>query len=192
VKDSQDAVQALLVAQSFGAEMSFSPEVFCVLLNWSQERSERTVRLLHRRGYIFTHRDHHQITEDGREYVAQAIAQMDVRGSTATWKDEALSGITLAGKRSKITRAVIPCPKHGTGRPRSPEDVVARAQQQRKEHAKEATRLGVTPDQLTAWIESGRVHICHGGKEPHAGVFDRNGKGWRSKCRECRKRLGGK
>ncbi|MCP4540123.1 MAG: hypothetical protein GY832_23545 [Chloroflexi bacterium] len=182
-----DALLALMSIRAFGTGLVWTAGRLAELMGWPRPMGEGVVEYLHGHGYLTTHRGEYLITDAGHTWIEESVAQACVRESIAAFADEALTGITKSGKRSKLTRAALPGSSHEQHHTRSPEDQIARAQLERKAQAKEAKRLNITVEQFTKGLETGRVHICKGGDEPHLGVFDRMGDRWQSLCRKCRK-----
>ena len=154
---------------------------------WTRARSKRVLASLHKRGFVVVSRGHYYVTGEGRDYLQQCRDQCRERRSISAFKDEALTGIRPDGTRSKLTAAVLPTGIEHTGRQRSPEEHMMRAQAEHTALKKHAEELEMSVAELEGHLQTGRVHRCNGGKVPHLGIFDRNGKGWRNVCRKCRK-----
>jgi DNA-binding MarR family transcriptional regulator len=182
-----DFIRVLTVFMALGENLVWTAGSISDLFGWTRARSKRVLANLCRRGFVVTSRGHYFVTNEGRDYLQQARDQCRERRSISAFKDEALTGIRPDGTRSKLTAAVLPTGIEHTGRQRSPEDQMMRAQAEQTANRKHAEELGLTVAELEAHLLTGRVHRCEGGGVPHIGIFDKNGKGWRNVCRKCRK-----
>ena len=156
----------------------------------SESRTTVAFEWLENRSYIACHLQEYLVTDAGHDYY-DGICKRPTHQTDRKFKDEVLTGGYVRKGRlhqTGLINAALP----GTAPPHredsDPEKIFAKNQQQLHEVNMVAAQLGVTTGQYSKLFKAGRIRLCNGGGVPHAGIFDRNGKGWRSKCRICRKK----
>jgi hypothetical protein len=149
------------------------------------------------REYVVDRHDAYFVTLQGRNYYDDSCRNSTLNfPETPKWKDEVLTGICevislssgfVVSEKSNIDRAVLQTGNETHYKdPEEQIDAYRRAKTARKNLA---LSLKMTEKDLMDAIVDGRVRPCNYGDAPHLGVFDRNGAGWQSYCRRCRREI---
>lgn len=166
----------------------------------SREELRETVQWLMRQQLVYRHKGEYRVTSPGDEYLEQQGLYSTQRKSVHAWKDEVLSGVRvirskktnwLVSRESGIEHAVTSTSTIEGVEGIRPDELVLKMDSIRKAHKQIRSVLGLPMATYDAYLEEGRVRVCRCG-DPHVGIFDRRGKGWQNRCRECRKKRRGK
>ena len=150
-------------------------------------RAELAIDWLLTRKYVWCPRDAYGLTHAGTEYVEGLRERTDIGtpSDERKWKDEALTGMTERGKRSRITFGVLPT-VNMPHEYRTPEEMLLDKSRAMRAREDLANRLNVTLDRLNKLIFEGRIMICEKCGEP--GIQDTGAGGRKYKtCRKCRR-----
>jgi len=158
----------------------------------TEESTREALSLLLKRGYVQRGKNEQWfITFEGRNaYEDEMRARLMTGAGEARFKAEALTGITEAGERSKLTRAVLPSSCEGGRENRVEQDTIeqcTRVERVRRVCAK----YEITIEQALEKLKSGEVRYCRECGDDIA-IFHRhngaNGQQWQSACVECRRK----
>jgi len=166
----------------------------------SREELREAIQWTMRQQLVYRHKGQYRVTTLGDEWLEdQGLADKQMK-SLYVWKDEALSGVRcirsrrtgfLVSRESTIDHAVISTSTIEGVEGIRPDELVMQMDSIRKAHIRVRSILGLPMSTYQKYLEEGRVRVCRSG-DPHVGVFDRRGKGWQNRCRECRKKRRGK
>jgi hypothetical protein len=127
-------------------------------------------------------------TVDGETLFLEEIKDTRIRTSSVEFRDEALTGMTKNGNRSKLTRAALPSlsePSHGH---RNKEEDEAIEVSMRSYAIRTIARdLDMSPKEVADGLRTGRVGICKGiDGIGHWGIFHKRSEGgWKHLCKTC-------
>ncbi len=175
-----DAVRVLMTISVWNVGLRWNQRMFCELFGWSQMHCNEVIEWLAARDLVELRGAQCFISSQGREHLAGALIKPQIQISIRAWKDEVLSGMDSRGRQTKIDRAALPSPGREQSTSESADEIIGREQT----WDRMARALGLSRGAFDDGVSEGRIRACKGG---HVGIFDRNGKGWRSLCRKCRR-----
>ena len=184
----------LLCILQFGTvDMIYTTKMFCELLDIDTHDATAALEWLHTEGHVTSHLGMYDVTDDGID-LAHAMGEhptINLGDELQDWKDEVLSGLTQeynkatkkwVSARSDIDTAVLPtAERHASSQ--SPEDIYLRRVESLEDDILLAEHFDISLERLHLYQEEGRIKQCG----DHVGIFDRDRKHWKSKCRACRK-----
>jgi hypothetical protein len=172
----------------------WSESSLCKLIGCTTSELETALRSLRKREHINSGLG---ITEEGQERYEGACNRPAIEDAAKLkrWKDEALTGAREARSESgapvieptEIENAALPKGGVEYKELKTPEVIAMRNNAEAMAMKDLAKHLGLGLGKFEALWREGRIRQCNGGDKPHPGIFHRNGKGWRSKCQECRR-----
>ena len=134
------------------------------------------------------------ITDEGEKFLKSLGKKNIYYSDGGRFKDEALCGLSeirnkksgfIVSQRTSINNAVVPRGKK-QHESITPEQIALEHDRQIKAKKQLAKRLKITVDELTTFIEIGRVRYCKRCKSVE--IFDRKTfNRWHHVCRKCRK-----
>jgi len=151
------------------------------------DRIRSAVEWLIRREFITCGNNTYLVEDEGQQYYSGLLRQSKFLNDL-DFREEVLSGMDKNGRRTRIDNAVLPGSETPPINKNDPEKIFSRLELNRKIKQAEATKLGIDIAEFDRRLQDGSIHLCRGyRREQHIGIFDRNGKSWRSLCRICRK-----
>jgi len=147
-------------------------------------KDEEAIALAELSGWIQIIDGEIELTEEGAAAYHAALENPYFLSDTFQWSDEALTGITVDGKRSDIDNAVLVGSTHYSVKPDIEGTVDARIVLAECIEEIELS-LGLDTAELVDKLKEGAVRQCENG-ETHWGEFSRDGTGWKTKCKKCR------
>lgn len=126
---------------------------------------------------------HYWPTSDTEAALARRVARPTTQGNKdAQWKDEALTGMTPAGNKSAIKRAVLPT---GTVPRKAPVDMQVHNRRQLLNSIKAVcAESNLTMEQCASLMADGRIKTCR--KCGEVRLHGKKGKHVRTPCNFCR------
>jgi hypothetical protein len=127
-------------------------------------------------------------TIDGETLFLEEIRDTRIKTSSVEFRDEALTGITKNGNRSKLTRAALPSlsePSHGHRN--KEEDAAIEVSMRSSAIRTIAKDLDMSLDEVAEGLRTGRVGRCKGiDGVGHWGIFHKRSEGgWKHLCKNC-------
>ena len=189
IASEQDALRVLHLLIAFAPHddagpLSWTTKNIGQAVDMSLTRSTAAVRRLERLGYI----SDYWPTIDGRRYYDEARSKPSLAGNLHAWKTEVLTGMDPRGAPTLIDNAVLPGSESVPRHMQTPEQLLMRADLDRRAKSRQASDLGIELEEFERRLLDGSAHICKGGVDgPHVGIFDKHGKGWQYMCRRCTK-----
>lgn len=166
---------------------NFTTEILNLICPADEDLILDAIMLATKNGYMTVENERRFITDEGIDAYETAIGRTSfVSSAESAFREEVLSGTTSDGKETPITRAALPSP----GFTKGPNRVERRAVNDCDDMAgfeQFLQKNGETEESAIDGLTTGRLGLCYNGRT-HWGEFHRDGSGYRTVCKVCRRK----